>query len=174
MAQGGCKAFDHLLHSTFLLTCCHCHLGAAYVQHLTGRPHFYPEGHPPAASELFASHQPASHAPRVQRAGRNCSDITLQVAAICLQCPACAAYPCQHAGLQEVEKLQWSTIWGADTMMDLSTGANIHETREWIVRNSPVPVRDLRTGQVSANSLHSSTGREQTCAAKFVCACGEA
>ena len=41
---------------------------------------------------------------------------------------------------QEVEKLQWSTIWGADTMMDLSTGANIHDTREWIIRNSPVPV----------------------------------
>lgn len=41
--------------------------------------------------------------------------------------------------LQEVEKLQWSTIWGADTMMDLSTGHNIHETREWILRNSPVP-----------------------------------
>ena len=39
-----------------------------------------------------------------------------------------------------MEKLQWSTIWGADTMMDLSTGANIHETREWIIRNSPVPV----------------------------------
>ena len=42
---------------------------------------------------------------------------------------------------QEVEKLQWSTIWGGDTIMDLSTGANIHETREWIMRNSPVPVR---------------------------------
>ena len=42
--------------------------------------------------------------------------------------------------MQEVEKLQWSTIWGADTMMDLSTGNNIHETREWIIRNSPVPV----------------------------------
>lgn len=41
---------------------------------------------------------------------------------------------------EEVEKLQWSTIWGADTMMDLSTGANIHETREWILRNSAVPV----------------------------------
>lgn len=41
---------------------------------------------------------------------------------------------------EEVEKLQWSTIWGADTIMDLSTGANIHETREWIMRNSPVPV----------------------------------
>jgi len=41
---------------------------------------------------------------------------------------------------EEVQKLQWSTIWGADTAMDLSTGANIHETREWIMRNSPVPV----------------------------------
>ncbi|GBF91198.1 hypothetical protein Rsub_04867 [Raphidocelis subcapitata] len=40
----------------------------------------------------------------------------------------------------EVEKLQWSTIWGADTVMDLSTGANIQETREWVMRNSPVPV----------------------------------
>lgn len=41
---------------------------------------------------------------------------------------------------EEVEKLQWATIWGADTAMDLSTGKNIHETREWILRNSPVPV----------------------------------
>ena len=41
---------------------------------------------------------------------------------------------------EEVEKLQWAIRWGADTMMDLSTGKNIHETREWIVRNSPVPV----------------------------------
>jgi phosphomethylpyrimidine synthase len=40
----------------------------------------------------------------------------------------------------EVEKLQWSTRWGADTVMDLSTGANIHETREWIVRNAAVPI----------------------------------
>ena len=42
-----------------------------------------------------------------------------------------------------MEKLQWSTMWGADTLMDLSTGPNIHETREWIMRNSPIPVRDL-------------------------------
>ena len=42
---------------------------------------------------------------------------------------------------EEVEKLQWSCIWGADTVMDLSTGHNIHDTREWILRNSPVPVR---------------------------------
>ncbi|MDB4982402.1 MAG: thiamine biosynthesis protein ThiC [Myxococcales bacterium] len=41
---------------------------------------------------------------------------------------------------EEVDKLRWSTRWGADTVMDLSTGDNIHETREWIVRNSPVPI----------------------------------
>lgn len=41
---------------------------------------------------------------------------------------------------EEVEKLVWATKWGADTVMDLSTGRNIHETREWIVRNSPVPI----------------------------------
>ncbi len=41
---------------------------------------------------------------------------------------------------QEVEKLVWSTRWGADTVMDLSTGRYIHETREWILRNSPVPI----------------------------------
>ncbi|MBI1383278.1 MAG: phosphomethylpyrimidine synthase ThiC [Planctomycetaceae bacterium] len=40
----------------------------------------------------------------------------------------------------EVEKLRWSVRWGADTIMDLSTGRDIHETREWILRNSPVPV----------------------------------
>jgi phosphomethylpyrimidine synthase len=41
---------------------------------------------------------------------------------------------------EEVDKLRWSTRWGADTIMDLSTGKQIHETREWILRNSPVPV----------------------------------
>lgn len=41
---------------------------------------------------------------------------------------------------EEVEKMVWATRWGADTIMDLSTGPNIHETREWIIRNSPVPV----------------------------------
>ena len=41
---------------------------------------------------------------------------------------------------EEVEKMIWSTRWGGDTLMDLSTGKNIHETREWIMRNSPVPV----------------------------------
>ena len=40
----------------------------------------------------------------------------------------------------EVEKMTWATRWGADTVMDLSTGKNIHETREWIIRNSPVPI----------------------------------
>ena len=41
---------------------------------------------------------------------------------------------------EEVEKMTWATKWGADTVMDLSTGKNIHETREWIIRNSPVPI----------------------------------
>ena len=41
---------------------------------------------------------------------------------------------------EEVEKMRWATHWGADTVMDLSTGKNIHETREWILRNSPVPI----------------------------------
>jgi len=41
---------------------------------------------------------------------------------------------------EEVEKMVWATRWGADTVMDLSTGKNIHETREWILRNSPVPI----------------------------------
>jgi phosphomethylpyrimidine synthase len=41
---------------------------------------------------------------------------------------------------EEVEKLRWATQWGADTVMDLSTGPDIHTTREWIVRNSPVPI----------------------------------
>src|SRR5436309_3974053 len=41
---------------------------------------------------------------------------------------------------EEVEKMVWATRWGADTVMDLSTGRNIHETREWILRNSPVPI----------------------------------
>lgn len=41
---------------------------------------------------------------------------------------------------EEVEKMRWSTQWGADTVMDLSTGKNIHATREWIIRNSPVPI----------------------------------
>ena len=41
---------------------------------------------------------------------------------------------------EEVEKLRWATLWGADTVMDLSTGRNINATREWILRNSPVPI----------------------------------
>ena len=42
--------------------------------------------------------------------------------------------------VEEVDKLRWATLWGADTVMDLSTGRDIHETREWILRNSPVPI----------------------------------
>ena len=41
---------------------------------------------------------------------------------------------------EEVDKLRWATLWGADTVMDLSTGKDIHETREWIIRNSAVPI----------------------------------
>ena len=41
---------------------------------------------------------------------------------------------------EEVEKMVWSTRWGGDTVMDLSTGKDIHNTREWIIRNSPVPI----------------------------------
>ena len=41
---------------------------------------------------------------------------------------------------EEVEKMTWATRWGADNIMDFSTGKNIHTTREWIIRNSPVPV----------------------------------
>jgi phosphomethylpyrimidine synthase len=41
---------------------------------------------------------------------------------------------------EEVEKMTWATLWGADTVMDLSTGKNIHTTREWIIRNAPVPI----------------------------------
>ncbi|HZJ66110.1 MAG TPA: phosphomethylpyrimidine synthase ThiC, partial [Kofleriaceae bacterium] len=41
---------------------------------------------------------------------------------------------------EEVDKLRWAVKWGADTVMDLSTGKQIHETREWIIRNSPVPI----------------------------------
>jgi phosphomethylpyrimidine synthase len=41
---------------------------------------------------------------------------------------------------EEVEKLRWATLWGADTVMDLSTGRDIHETREWIIRNAAVPI----------------------------------
>lgn len=48
--------------------------------------------------------------------------------------------PTSSSIAEEVEKAIWSFRWGADTIMDLSTGANIHETREWIIRNSPVPV----------------------------------
>src|SRR5919206_578774 len=40
----------------------------------------------------------------------------------------------------EVDKMVWAIRWGADTVMDLSTGRNIHDTREWIIRNSPVPI----------------------------------
>ena len=56
---------------------------------------------------------------------------------------------------EEVEKMRWATKWGADTVMDLSTGKNIHETREWIIRNSPVPIGTVPIYQ----ALEKWTGR---------------
>ena len=52
---------------------------------------------------------------------------------------------------EEVEKMIWSIRWGADTVMDLSTGKNIHETREWIIRNSPVPIGTVPIYQALEN-----------------------
>lgn len=72
------------------------------------------------------------------RAG--CSSAVLTLCCHAFSCVCNAAAHGRPYLVQEVEKLQWSTIWGADTAMDLSTGNNIHETREWVMRNSPVPV----------------------------------
>src|SRR5690606_33769951 len=54
---------------------------------------------------------------------------------------------------QEVDKMVWAIRWGADTVMDLSTGRNIHDTREWIIRNSPVPI-----GNVPIYLAHAKVG----------------
>ena len=54
----------------------------------------------------------------------------------------------------EVEKLQWSTLWGADTLMDLSTGTHIRQTREWILRNSPIPVGTVPIYQALEKVTH--------------------
>ncbi len=75
----------------------------------------------------------ASSPPGPRRPHRSCTSLCTKTAR-----RGCLAACWQNA--QEVEKLQWSTIWGADTVMDLSTGHNIYETREWVMRNSPVPV----------------------------------
>ena len=56
---------------------------------------------------------------------------------------------------EEVEKMTWATRWGADTVMDLSTGKNIHETREWILRNSPVPIGTVPIGTGALRTIHS-------------------
>ena len=58
---------------------------------------------------------------------------------------------------EEVDKLVWSIRWGADTVMDLSTGDNIHETREWLIRNSPVPIGTVPIYQ----ALEKVNGRAQ-------------
>ncbi|ACV59657.1 phosphomethylpyrimidine synthase ThiC [Alicyclobacillus acidocaldarius] len=52
---------------------------------------------------------------------------------------------------EEVEKMRWAILWGADTVMDLSTGRHIHETREWILRNSPVPIGTVPIYQALEN-----------------------
>ncbi len=54
--------------------------------------------------------------------------------------PISATPPWHPTSANEVDKMVWSIRWGADTVMDLSTGRNIHDTREWIIRNSPVPI----------------------------------
>ena len=55
----------------------------------------------------------------------------------------------------EIEKLVWAIKWGSDTVMDLSTGDNIHEIREWIIRNSPVPIGTVPVYQ-ALESVHGS------------------
>ena len=60
---------------------------------------------------------------------------------------------------EEVEKLRWATLWGADTVMDLSTGKNIHDTREWIIRNSPVPIGTVPIGTGELRRIHSRVSR---------------
>ena len=55
---------------------------------------------------------------------------------------------------EEVEKMLWGIRWGADTIMDLSTGKNIHETREWLLRNSPVPIGTVPIYQASLRIVH--------------------
>ena len=57
---------------------------------------------------------------------------------------------------EEVEKLVWAIRWGGDTVMDLSTGKHIHETREWIIRNSPVPIGTVPISQVSSSARPST------------------
>jgi phosphomethylpyrimidine synthase len=54
---------------------------------------------------------------------------------------------------EEVEKMTWAIRWGGDTVMDLSTGKNIHETREWIIRNSPVPIGTVPIYQALEKSM---------------------
>ena len=55
----------------------------------------------------------------------------------------------------EVEKMVWAIRWGADTVMDLSTGKNIHATREWIVRNAPVPI-DRKSTRLNSSHIQKS------------------
>ena len=65
---------------------------------------------------------------------------------------------------EEVEKMTWAIRWGGDTVMDLSTGKNIHETREWIIRNSPVPIGTVPIYQALGER---STARRRTSPGSF-------
>ena len=56
----------------------------------------------------------------------------------------------------EVDKLVWATRWGADTVMDLSTGRNIHNIRDWIIRNSSVPIGTVPIYRSESTRLNSS------------------
>lgn len=71
---------------------------------------------------------------------------------------------------EEVEKMVWSTRWGGDTVMDLSTGKNIHETREWILRNSPVPIGTVPIYQALEHDA--TLPKESAKVAHFCSMCG--
>jgi phosphomethylpyrimidine synthase len=74
---------------------------------------------------------------------------------------------------EEVEKMRWATKWGADTVMDLSTGKNIHATREWILRNSPVPIGTVPIYQNSSATPSSNRPSKAWITSPFtpVCCC---
>jgi phosphomethylpyrimidine synthase len=65
---------------------------------------------------------------------------------------------------EEVDKMRWATRWGADTVMDLSTGSDIHTTREWIIRNSPVPIGTVPIYQ----ALEKWTGAPSSSPGRFI------
>jgi phosphomethylpyrimidine synthase len=60
---------------------------------------------------------------------------------------------------EEVDKMVWAIRWGADTVMDLSTGRNIHTTREWILRNAPIPIGTVPIGETDVGALQGHADR---------------